>query len=290
MSEGFFPTEKTTKSPCEECGLTTQCVSPRFNYYGEGELKILFVDSQPDKVDDEEGSFGDSRSYQFIERELKRLSIDMKKDCYYTTAVNCRPYGGKAPLVGNINACRPRLHKLIARLKPKLVILMGEVPFKSLISPRLSGRVKGTQWTSFIGEVIPDQEFGYNIAVMNDVAYLMTMRKWEDGSMSKPLFEREPASLLLWRQVLEKAIIHNKGFYKSNYSSDCIVITEEEEAIDILKKALSWSMVAFDYETTGIKPHREGHKIVCASISDGMYSYAFPFSTHQYSLQVGKLL
>jgi DNA polymerase I-like protein with 3'-5' exonuclease and polymerase domains len=35
-------------------------------------------------------------------------------------------------------------------------------------------------------------------------------------------------------------------------------------------------MVAFDYETTGIKPHRKGHRIVCCSLCwDDSASYAF---------------
>ena len=39
------------------------------------------------------------------------------------------------------------------------------------------------------------------------------------------------------------------------------------------------NMIAFDYETTGIKPHAKGHRIVCVSVADNenhVYVFMMP--------------
>ena len=66
-------------------------------------------------------------------------------------------------------------------------------------------------------------------------------------------------------------------FYTSNYLSDCFVYYTIPEAIDIIIDAMHWPTMAFDYETTGIKPFREGHKIFSVSLSNGLFSHAFPY-------------
>ena len=50
------------------------------------------------------------------------------------------------------------------------------------------------------------------------------------------------------------------------------------EDLSILNKITPYE-IAFDYETTGLKPHAPGHRIVCASVadmSDHAYSFMMP--------------
>jgi uracil-DNA glycosylase family 4 len=274
----FTPEEPIVKkvSLCSECGLYKQCASPKFNYVGLGEKGIMFVASIPSKEEDESGCLGMGTHFSFLRDAVADIGFDLLRDCYYTTAVNCRPAGGKAPVVAAVNACRQRLQSLIQRLNPKMIVLLGGVPNKALIYPRLRGRLNGTAWTDFVGEIIPDQDLGRYISAISDPGYLLSRKVYPDGGVSKPLFEREPPVLGSWMETLERIFTHSTTFYKSSYIGDCLYSTNIDEVLIWLEKALSWEYMAFDYETNGLKPHREGHKIVCASISDGLYSYAFP--------------
>jgi DNA polymerase I-like protein with 3'-5' exonuclease and polymerase domains len=48
----------------------------------------------------------------------------------------------------------------------------------------------------------------------------------------------------------------------------------EKESLAALEEAMNWPVFAYDYETTGIKPYREGHRIAYFSVSNGDISYS----------------
>lgn len=262
---------------CASCEMSKNCVSPKLTYVGEGEQRVLIVAGIPSKEEDEAGELGKGKEYTFLRDCLKDLGIFIKRDCWYTTAVNCRPLRGILTDHTVVQTCKNRLIQLIDELKPSKIIMLGEIPFKSLIYPRLTGRIAGTQWTMFLGDIIPDQAMGRYLCPISDPGYLLSKRKYDNGDLSKPLYEREPGTFLLWRQQLERILVQPETFYRTNYQGDCVTTTDKDQAILWLNKALEWKNVAIDFETTGLKPHRKGHRIVCASISDGMFSYSFPF-------------
>lgn len=285
MSEGFFevqeeekPKKKSTVSySCERCGLSEQCNTKDFSYVGEGKKKILIVGEMPSLREDGSGHLGMGPEFNFLKDHFKENGVFILQDCWYTTAIRCRPYGGKSPNQVSVMSCKEKLEALITELQPKLIILLGELPFKSVIYPNLRGRIGGTQWTMFMGEIIPDQNRGTYLAPISDPAYLLAKKRYADGNYSKPLFEREPGTYLIWKRQLANILAHNNTFYKHTYESECFTSTDIEDAKKWLEDALDWEYVAFDFETTGIKPHRKGHRIVCVSISNGMYSFGFPF-------------
>ena len=96
------------------------------------------------------------------------------------------------------------------------------------------------------------------------------------------LRREDPILYKIFREQLKKAVGQiNISLIKPR--RDVLFTEEVSEAVDWLKEAIKTaSHVAFDYETTGIKPHREGHKIVSASIAfcnneTGEFKgYAFP--------------
>jgi len=56
------------------------------------------------------------------------------------------------------------------------------------------------------------------------------------------------------------------------YEDPDIEIIEDLSVLNSIKKG----RIAFDYETTGIKPHATGHRIICASVADSS-DHAFVF-------------
>jgi len=269
---------KRSTLSCEDCRLNEGCHSPKLRFTGEGQKQVLIVGTRPSYDEDDAGELGSGLEYCFIHDTLRQLGIDMAKDCYYTTAINCAPSKNRAPNFTEISACRSRLLSLINKLKPVSIILLGETGFDSLIEPRLSGRITGLAFSAFVGEHIPDQEYKTWLTPIWSVASMMERKSYDDGNESKPRYERDIAFYGMWKDHLYKAF-NLQPVSLIDYRDQTAITQDESKAIEWIEQAMSWKRMAFDYETTGRKPHREGQKIWSVSISDGYASYSFPFFT-----------
>lgn len=268
----------TPKNNCDLCKLHESCTSPRLRFSGDGKKNVLIVGSHPYPEEDRTGVFGRDKEQYFLIEALDQIGIDFHRDAYYTTAVNCRPTGAKEPPTKAVNLCRPRLLRLMEKLKPRAVILLGDVPFDSLIYPKLSGRVTGMKYDAFVGECIPDQEYKRYICVNHPVRVLLSKKSYEDGNFSKPLYERDPSVYTTWKHHLARAFeVADQSFYEVSYEGDVFTTTDKEKACEWVQDALSWEKMAFDFETTGVRPFGKGHRIHSAAISNGMFAFAFPF-------------
>jgi DNA polymerase-1 len=63
----------------------------------------------------------------------------------------------------------------------------------------------------------------------------------------------------------------------NSYAKKVIITTNVKKSISMIKSISDSDLIAFDYETTGKKPFRKGHRIFSASISNGEDSFSFPF-------------
>jgi len=81
----------------------------------------------------------------------------------------------------------------------------------------------------------------------------------------------------IWEQDLQKAFMMIDTPLPAFHNDE-----EDVHIIDNLEDLPPFpEIVAFDYETTGIKPHAKGHRIVCASIAyneNEVYSFMMPSS------------
>ncbi|MHA2109732.1 MAG: DNA polymerase, partial [Candidatus Hodarchaeales archaeon] len=283
MKQGFFdlgtgdtPETIKTQSPgriqgCNACGLSRDCLTPKMEPSGKGKLKILIVGEAPGEKEDEKGIQFIGRSGSLLEETLEDLGVDMRRDCRITNAVNCRPVNNKTPGDAQVNECRPRLLREIARFKPDVIIPLGATGVQAVIGHKLSGRFTGLKNTAFYGEQIPDQSYGCWICPTYHPAHFL----YDDNKNDK-------VKMRIWRKDLEKAvkIAKNDTEFPIIEPKKHVLITDNIETATLW---LDWVLennsgtVVYDYETTGIKPHREGHDIVCASICNGKSSYAFPF-------------
>jgi uracil-DNA glycosylase family 4 len=278
----------TPKNNCDVCKLYETCASPKLRLFGDGNKKVLIVGSYPYKEEDRVGVYGRDKEMYFLIDQLESLGINFEKDCWYTTAVNCRPVKGD-PTTKNVNLCRSRLLSFIDKLQPKSIILMGEFAFDSLIGPRLTGRITGTSFSAFVGETIPDAELGKWICPVWPVSFLFSRKEYSDGNYSKSLYERDGSILPAWKNQLNKAFsIVDTPIESVDYESLCKTTQDVDQAIDWLIDAMEWPEVSFDYETNSIKCFRHGAKIVAVSISNGEVSMAFPFFQDAQFLKVWK--
>src|SRR5690606_23623431 len=138
---GFFPASQlqVAKAPpslapqCGACGLFKTCKSPKMPVSGKGRREILVVAEAPGKDEDDRGIQLVGESGQLLERAMRKAGVDMRKDCWLTNSLICRPPNNRMPTKQEIDYCRPNLLKTIKELDPKVIILLGGSAVRSLI-------------------------------------------------------------------------------------------------------------------------------------------------------------
>lgn len=270
---GFDPAPAQAKSVksgtaggCDSCGLYKSCLTPRMPLYGDGRKGILIVGEAPGKTEDERGIPFCGQSGRMLREVLREMSINMKEDCWITNAVICHPAGNKTPTDSQISVCRARLLKIIEEKSPRIILTLGASAVRAVIGHKLTGRLNGVANTAFYGERIPDQEYKAWIIPSYHPAYLLRN-------------EQDIVLFRIWKRHLKSVLeLLPKKIPEYDYTSRIQITEDAEQAREWLKEIKKTDkLIAFDYETTGIKPHRAGHKIVCASVASERGAFAFPF-------------
>lgn len=236
------------------------------SFSGAGNKRILIIAGERDP----EYLLGRSKEERFIRKTLLQMDLDMGEDAWYTCLYDLKESKGKV----NATKKKASLDALINKLNPSILILLGEIPYDMIIYPKMRGRLNGTSWTAFVGEKIPDQEMGRFLSVVYAPEYLLETVKWSDGNNSPPMYERDPSVYEDWKKHLRNAFTEEEfPITKSNIRTT----TSKEKAIAYIERMTESPTVSFDYETTGIKPQRKGHKLLSISMSNADVCYAFPY-------------
>ena len=233
---------------CSSCGLYKQVQTPRLKLQGLYERKIMLISEAPTRQEDRSGEFWVGRQGQFLKNSLRHIGIDVEKDCITIDAVCCHTTDVK-PI--HIEACRRNVFNAIQKYQPRIIILFGMTAVKSVIGSRWQKSIGSIQ--KWVGWTIPDMELKCWICPTYDINYVMN--------------SKFPEVQVLWEKTLKN--IENvlwKTFPK--YETPDITYVEEAE----LYRLPEWiepgmQPIAIDYETTGIKPDRKGHRIICAAIA-----------------------
>lgn len=260
---------KKRKAPvltCDSCGLYKDCISPRMEATGDCEKGIFILAEAPGKTEDEQGTQLVGKSGKRLRRELARLDIDLDRDCRKMNAVNCWPHDkegkNRTPTDKEIACCRSRVMDEIKKCNPKVILALGGQAMKCLCQHRAAFDTGFPPMANWEGECIPDQELQAWIIPTWHPAYILRL----DGS---ELHERR------WRKALKKAAEMAAGerpaIYPYENMVECIInpamAARRLTEIYAELQAMDNPQVAFDYETTGLKPYVEGHEIVCCSLA-----------------------
>lgn len=268
MAQAFFDLgapPKSSKAParkggCSSCGLgAVSKASPRF--IGKGVAGILIIAEYPDAADIPE-LFSSPISAPLWEMEGNRFSSNILRDCVLCYALACP--SKEHPKYAQAQACSNEIQAKIQEMRPKVIITMGPTSIQSLLWDRITGRIgKGLKPTDFYGHCIPDRDLNAWVVPTFSFQQLKQYLDFDRDSVPRMLFEQ--ALRIAW-QARSKPfpILPEKDRYHlvtDPLAAAGWIRTMLEEASAEEKEA------AFDYETTGIKPHREGHRIVTSSFS-----------------------
>lgn len=272
--DGFFTSsDSQTSEPihrvsgCGACKLHRTCNSPRMEPTGKGEKGILILAEAPGKTEDERNIQLVGDAGQLLRRKLRRFGVDLDKDCRKTNAICCRPEGNRTPTSFEVECCRPRVWREIETFKPKLILLLGGSAVQSFLSHRwkkdLGGIFKWRGWQ------IPDRDTKAWVAPMFHPSYVLRS-------------ESNPAVDLTFTTDLEDALtLLDKPFPEYlNEEQGVEILETDKQVYDRLWNIYEYSdFISIDIETTGLKPHAQGHKILTCSITtepDRAYAFNFP--------------
>lgn len=259
----------TTQLSCETCGLYKKCNSPKLKPIGKGKKGILIIDDCPSSTEDKTGNrlSGDTGS------ALKAAftGMDLLNDCVITNAVRCKPMNKDKVSPLQIDCCRQKLIKLINKFKPRLVIVMGSLSADAVLAHRW--KKDFPPLSALRGWVVPDQDFNCWVSYTFDPYYVMTMNK------------KIPTILKAYLSDVTNALKHVMVDFPDNkvdIKKDILLAYEEKDIHAIINDIANDppDLLAIDYETSGLKPYREGHFIRTVALSffegDKIRTAAFP--------------
>ena len=141
---------KCTK--CDLCKTRTNSVPGKGNFQSD----VIFVGEAPGKNEDKNGE-------PFIGIAGKKLSIALEEakvsrdEVYITNIVKCRPPNNRVPSTIERTTCQKYLEEEINIIKPKIICLLGNTAFNSILG--------GSEITKYSGKVAKKDNQLYFITI-----------------------------------------------------------------------------------------------------------------------------
>lgn len=270
--KGFFSKDQITSAnrpqgnqtySCVSCGLYKNVISPRMKPYGRGRKGILNIGEAPGQWEDKRGKPWQGPAGKFLKRSYSKLGIDLFEDCWNINVLDCRPTTkdskNRPPSDYEMQCCRSRTLDVVEQLKPNLIVVFGGSGIQQLLEHRWGGkRVRGiTRWR---GWIIPDRELNAWVCPTHHPSFILRM----DSKESDTIFMNDLENALAMYDVKLPAYTDE---------SQLVEVIDDLEPLEHVNNLTT--QIAIDYETTGIKPYRKGHRIVMAAVSTSDHCYAF---------------
>jgi len=268
---------------CSKCKLQQKIQNPRQTYYGKGKKKTLIIIEKPSEADDFKGVPLSGESGTQFKLHLKMAGLSIENDFVTIHAIGCH-YKKKDPSKKEISNCAPRLQEIIDKLKPAHIWLFGDVAIESymrLFHPKRFKSLEAELWSN------------RKIPCRVNQAWLHPMYAIDFPSKNKNEFSSTTFKKQLNQAILD---INEPPPVITDDYKDVQVYLYADEIIDHLENIYhNCKYVAFDYETTGLKPYNKGHKILTISASGlnrfkkpEVKSAGFPFQYKKHFNKVEK--
>lgn len=130
---------------CKLCklGQTTSrvCVLGK----GPREADVMIVGEAPGANEERTGEPFSGKAGELLTRLLEENGFD-RDEVFICNAVSCRPPQNRTPTKGEIKACKKWLDYQIAMVKPKYVLILGNVPLQSITGKAGITKRRGRPW------------------------------------------------------------------------------------------------------------------------------------------------
>lgn len=120
-------------SLCKSCGL---CSTRTQTVFGKGSIspRILLVGEAPGEQEDREGKPFVGPAGKLLDLYLQFIGLS-EQDYYIANILKCRPPRNRDPLPEEEEACLPYLREQLKLLQPSILVCLGRIAAKRIISP-----------------------------------------------------------------------------------------------------------------------------------------------------------
>jgi uracil-DNA glycosylase family 4 len=270
MTTSFFDDDDfvttSTDHLCVECRRDVKSLYKKLPATGNGSLKTLIIADTPLLLPESESGkhIGDGEGW--FKDQLRKHKLNLIEDFWIIGTTLCRSRSEYTKQ--EMSLCFSNITKFIKENKPKFVILLGEHAIKSWFMTRFSNLTQ-ERWR---GLCIPDFERGVWVIPIYHPYYVIANEK---NNLIQSQYIRD----LEFAINCIKTKPNLKNVTKPDFN-DVVIMKDYDQVISELSYVLEKppKFICFDYETTGLKPYRQGHKI--ASISycyDYHKAFSFPY-------------
>ena len=116
---------------CQKCQL---CNNRNNTVFGVGKKNadLMFIGEGPGADEDAQGIPFVGKAGKLMNQAFKGIGIN-RDDVYIANIVKCRPPGNRNPLKEEANACLDYLRNQVVLIKPKIIVLLGNVALKNIL-------------------------------------------------------------------------------------------------------------------------------------------------------------
>ncbi len=141
---------RTDLGDCRRCGL---CQGRRSIVFGVGdaEADLMIIGEGPGQEEDLSGEPFVGPAGQMLDRMLENVLSLGRSQVYIANVVKCRPPGNRNPLPDEVAACRPFLDRQIRAVRPKVLLVLGSVAWKTLFPTETGIKSARGQWREWEG-------------------------------------------------------------------------------------------------------------------------------------------
>jgi DNA polymerase I len=245
---------------CVACGRSRESEYDRITPQGGFGKRILIINSAPSTAEAARNRLWTGADGRLLIDTFRKYGIRVEHDCVSYTAVAHAT--SDTPTGLQIDCCRKNILKVIEEYKPLIIVLLGKEAVQSVIG--FCWKNKLDSFDLWRGAAIPDEHFK---------AWLMPI--WEPHYVKER--EKYGEIATIWEQDISNIAEHLKTPVQAEKQPRIEYLPADglTELYSIKKPC----KVVIDFETTGLKPHATGHRIICASVAvSGEKCYVFPIS------------
>ena len=137
---------------CRSCNKCHLCQSRTNLVFGVGnpDADIMFIGEGPGEQEDLQGKPFVGPAGKFLDEMLSIIDLDRSK-VYIANIVKCRPPMNRDPAEDEQDACIGYLYEQIRIINPKIIVCLGRIAAKRIMSPNFKITISHGDWMCIDG-------------------------------------------------------------------------------------------------------------------------------------------
>lgn len=219
--------------PCAECTLNNR---PKVTSFSGKTPVIAFIGEAPGEQEVKQGVPFVGTSGTILRSTIANLGIP-EDLVYFANVCMCKPPENRTPSAQEISFCLPQLLSELALIQPQYIVALGLTAGKALFSQIKTLKASlGIEYISKIG-------------IPGVVTYHPAALLFPHGDTLLPTFHKDISKA--WDKV------NNITSKYSDIKTEVTIVKTVEQAAEILDILSRAELLSYDYETTGVKQHRD---------------------------------